>query len=490
LIRIVLFVDKSIPKIHIYLPEVDLVCVEFENTNHDTIVSPFMKKIALLGAGRSSSSLIRYLAERTHSEDFSITIADQIIGHFPEIVNSNERVEEIVFDVFDDESRKKLVWESDLVISMLPAHLHIHVAQECVDFKKNMITASYVSKEMKALHDQAVEAGVMLLNEMGVDPGIDHMSAMRIIDQLRNKGAHFLQFESFTGGLVAPESDDNPWGYKFTWNPRNVVLAGQGGAVKFIQEGLYKFIPYHMLFRRTEMMEVEGYGKFEGYANRDSLSYRSLYNLNDIRTMYRGTLRRPGFCKAWDVFVKLGATDDSYILEDSETLTHRGFINKFLAFNLHDSVELKLMHYLKIDQDSDIMEKLEWLGIFTDEVVGLKNATPAQVLQHILLKKWSLKPHDKDMIVMVHKFGFELDGKKQLIESSMVSVGEDQTYTAMAKTVGLPVAIGALLMLKGEIHKPGVHLPITPEIYNPILDELEKFDITFKEKAGEYVGYQ
>jgi saccharopine dehydrogenase-like NADP-dependent oxidoreductase len=449
-----------------------------------------MRNIALLGAGRSASSLIKYLVDNSVQEDLKITIADREIGHLADIVGDTDRVTEVVFDVFDDEARLALIKSSDLIISMLPARFHIVVAKDCVAHKTNMITASYITDEMKALDQEAKDAGVMLLNEMGVDPGIDHMSAMRVIDALRNEGATFLQFESFTGGLVAPESDNNPWGYKFTWNPRNVVLAGQGGAVKFIQEGRYKFIPYHMLFRRTEKLSVEGYGDFEGYANRDSLSYRVLYGLDNIPTMYRGTMRRPGFSRAWDIFVKLGVTDDSYVLEDSETLTHRSFINKFLAYNAGDSVELKLMHYLKIDQDSDIMDKLTWLGIFTDEVVGMKDDTPAQVLQHILMKKWTLEPEDKDMIVMVHKFGYELNGKQELITSSMVSIGDDQTYTAMAKTVGLPVGIGALMMLNGIIQKPGVHLPVTADIYNPVLNELEKFGISFSETKGEYIGYE
>ena len=352
-----------------------------------------------------------------------------------------------------------------------------------------MITASYVTDEMRSLDNEAKAVGVMLLNEMGVDPGIDHMSAMRIINRLKSKGARMLQFESFTGGLVAPESDNNPWGYKFTWNPRNVIIAGQGGPVKFIQEGRYKYIPYHMLFRRTEFIDIEGYGRFEGYANRDSLKYRSLYGLDDIPTMYRGTLRRPGFCRAWDVFVKLGITDDTYIVENGETLTNRQFINKYLAFHPSDSVELKLMQYLKIDSDSGIMEKLEWLDLFKDEPIGLKNATPAQILQHILMKKWKLEPEDKDMIVMFHLFGYELKGEKKLVKSSMVTIGENQVFTAMSKTVGLPVAIGAIRMLRGDLHIPGVHLPILPEIYDPVLDELEKHGITFREEEGEYTGY-
>ena len=271
-----------------------------------------MRNIALIGAGRSASSLINYLIENANKEDLMITIADREIGHLADIVKGSERVKQVIFDVFDEEARIHLIQSSDLIISMLPARFHILVATDCVAFKKNMITASYITDEMRALDEEAKEAGVMLLNEMGVDPGIDHMSAMRIIDRLRNDGAKFLQFESFTGGLVAPESDNNPWGYKFTWNPRNVVLAGQGGAVKFIQEGRYKFIPYHMLFRRTEKLSVDGYGDFEGYANRDSLSYRGIYGLESIPTMYRGTLRRPGFSRAWDIFVKLGVTSFIY----------------------------------------------------------------------------------------------------------------------------------------------------------------------------------
>ncbi len=235
---------------------------------------------------------------------------------------------------------------------------------------------------------------------------------MKVLDEIRDQGGKMLVFESFTGGLVAPESDNNPWNYKFTWNPRNVVLAGQGSAAKFYQEGRYKYIPYNKLFRRTETIEIEGYGKFEGYANRDSLGYREVYRLNEIPTIYRGTLRRPGYCRAWDAFVQLGATDDSYVLEGSEDMTYRQFINSFLPYNPNDSVELKLKHYLRLWDDSPIFEKLEWLGIFSEKKVGLKDATPAQILQKILEEKWSLDPDDKDMLVMWHKFGFELNGKK------------------------------------------------------------------------------
>jgi len=328
------------------------------------------------------------------------------------------------------------------------------------------------------------------MNEIGVDPGIDHMSAMQVIDKIRDKGGNIILFESFTGGLVAPESDNNLWNYKFTWNPRNVVVAGQGGAAKFLQEGTYKYIPYHRLFRRTEFLDVDGYGRFEAYANRDSLKYQNAYGLDNAKTLYRGTMRRVGFSRAWQMFILLGMTDDSYTIDDSENMSYRDFINAFLPYSPTDSVELKFRHALKIDQDDIVWEKLEELDVFNpNKMVELIKATPAQILQKILMDSWTLDEDDKDMIVMYHKFGYELKGKKYQIDSTMVSIGEDQTYTAMAKTVGLPVAIATLDILNEKITTPGVQIPISKEVYEPILKELEDFGIVFKEKEVPYLGY-
>jgi saccharopine dehydrogenase-like NADP-dependent oxidoreductase len=299
-----------------------------------------------------------------------------------------------------------------------------------------------------------------------------------------------LLFESFCGGILAPESDNNLWNYKFTWNPRNVVLAGQGGAAMFIQEGTYKYIPYHKLFRRTEFLKVNGSGDFEAYANRDSLKYRNVYGLNDIPTMFRGTIRKVGFSRAWNIFVQLGMTDDSYTINHSEKMSYRDFVNLFLAYSPSDSVELKLRSYLKIDQDDLMWAKLVELDLFNPtKKIGIENATPAQMLQKILQDSWTLEEGDKDMIVMQHLFGYEINGKKKQIESSFVVKGENQTYTAMAKTVGLPVAIAALKIVKGEIKTPGVQLPISKEVYEPILKELAENGIAFKEKNTTYLGY-
>ena len=308
------------------------------------------------------------------------------------------------------------------------------------------------------------------------------MSAMKLIHHLKEQGAVIEGFESFTGGLIAPESDNNPWHYKFTWNPRNVILAGQGGAVKFLHNGRYKYIPYHKLFDRTEIIHIDGYGDFEGYANRDSLKYIDLYGLQGVKTMYRGTFRRPPFCKAWHVLAQIGATDDSYVMEDSENMTYRDFINTFLKYREKDSVEIKLAYYLGIDVDGDEMRLLTWAGLFEKKKIGLKRATPAQILQHLFEQKWALESGDKDMIVMWHLFNYRLNGEVHRLESAMVVLGDDQLNTAMAKTVGLPIGIAAKHILNGNIQARGVCLPLQADIYEPILQELEAFDIRFIEK--------
>ncbi len=449
-----------------------------------------MRNILIIGAGKSSSYLIKYFLDKSQTENLHITVGDINIENAKKLIGEHPNASAIFLDVFNEENRKKAIEKAAIVISMLPARFHIEVAKDCVQYGKNMVTASYISNEMQALDEAVKEKGLVFMNEIGVDPGLDHMSAMVVIDRIRDNGGEMILFESFTGGLVAPESDTNLWNYKFTWNPRNVVMAGQGGTAKFIQEGTYKYIPYHRLFRRTEFLSVEGYGKFEAYANRDSLKYRSVYGLDDILTLYRGTIRRVGFSRAWQMFVILGMTDDSYTIENSADMSYRDFVNSFLPYSPTDSVELKLRHSLKIDQDDTLWEKLLELDIFNaHKKVELENATPAQILQKILMDSWTLAPEDKDMIVMYHKFGYEKDGKKHQIDSKLVILGEDQTYTAMAKTVGLPVAIAALKILNGEITTPGVQLPIMKEVYMPILKELEKHGIAFHEIEVPYFGY-
>lgn len=441
-----------------------------------------MNRILILGAGRSATSLIKYLLEASISNDWKIIVADYALQLAEEKVGDHPNGKAIAFNINKEDERDRLVQEADVVISMLPARFHPVVAEACLMFGRHLITASYVSDDMRALDAQAKEKGLLFLNECGLDPGIDHMSAKKVIDDIRNRGFELRAFESFTGGLLAPDpSDDNPWEYKFTWNPRNVVLAGQG-TVKFIQEGRYKYIPYHKLFRRTEMIHVPGHGYFEGYANRDSLMYMDVYGLEGIQTLYRGTLRRPGFCKAWDIFVQLGATDDTYMLDGVQTMTHRQFINSFLTYNPNDSVELKLAHYLGLDLDGPEMHKLRWLGLFNEELVGLLKGSPAQILEHILKKKWTIGSDVKDQIVMWHLFDYVEAGQVKRVRSAMVTNGDDAIDTAMAKTVGLPLGIATKLLLQGKIEARGVQIPITPEFYNPILSELGDLGFHFIEE--------
>ena len=445
-----------------------------------------MKHILVIGAGMSASSMIRYFVENAKQENWSIKIIDRDEDLIRKKVGNHDFVECIGLNALDANLRQPHIEWADLVVSMLPARFHMDIAMDCITYKTNLITPSYVSPEMKALNQAAVDAGIIIMNEIGVDPGIDHMSAKKVLDEVEEKGGKMHIFESFTGGLIAPESDNNPWNYKLTWNPRNVVLAGQGGAAKFIQEGKYKYIPYHKLFRRTEVVTIEGYGQFEGYANRDSLKYRDIYGLKDIPTIYRGTFRRKGFSKAWNVFVQLGATDDSYILEGSKDMTKRDFINSFLPYNPNDSVELKLRYNLKIDQDDVMWDKFTWLGIFDKTKLDIsEDITPAKFLQYIIEDKWILEPNDKDMLVMWHKFVYKLDGVFKEINSSMVAIGEDQVYTAMSNTVGLPVAICAKMILNDTISLKGVQIPTHKEVYKPILEELRDYNIKFTDEVIE-----
>lgn len=440
-----------------------------------------MKRILLLGAGLSASTVIKYLLEQAQENNWQLRVVDQSLDLVKGKLAGHPNGVALSFNALDQNERWEEMKQADLIISMLPARFHLEIAKDCLELKKNLITPSYASPEMNALNEEVKNAGLIFMNEMGVDPGIDHMSAMRIIDSIKEQGGEITGFKSYCGGLIAPESDNNPWNYKFTWNPRNVVLAGQGGTACYIDRHQYKYIPSNQVFTRLDHLAIDGYGDFDGYANRDSLSYRQIYGLDDIPTIYRGTLRRPGFCKYWNVFVQLGLTDDHLILPDSEEFTPRTFINAFLPFEEETPVEQKWMNACKPLGITDI-SRFEWLGLFDGTTkLGLKDATAAQILEKILVNKLVLEPGDKDMVVMVHQFTYLLNGEKRFIESSMVNLGDDKVQTAMSKTVGYPVGICAKLILQNQISERGVLLPIKAEVYNPILDELEELGVVFQE---------
>ena len=439
-----------------------------------------MQTILILGAGLSSTTLIKYFLDNSHQQ-WKVRVGDIHLENALAGVNGHPDGEAFRFDVHDPVQRRKEVKQASIVISMLPARMHHLVAECCVDLGRNMVTASYLSPAIKVLDSEARKKDIILMNECGVDPGIDHMSAIQMINRIKAEGCRLHAFESSTGGLVAPGYENNPWKYKFTWNPRNVVLAGNEGA-RFLHNGKFKYIPYHKVFSRIETIHVPELGQFEVYGNRDSLTYRETYGLHNLETMFRGTIRRPGFCEAWDIFVQLGATDDTYIMENTEEMTHRDFINSFMAFRTDIPVEQKLINYLGLDRDSGMMERLRWLGIFDKTKIGVSGLSPAKVLQKILEEKWQLEPDDKDMIVMQHQFDFEKEGVRKKRYSTMVCIGENTIHTAMSMTVGLPVAMVARRILQGEYNRKGVQLPIQAEIYNPVLEELKEYGIRFVEE--------
>jgi saccharopine dehydrogenase (NADP+, L-glutamate forming) len=441
-----------------------------------------MPSILVLGAGRSSSALIDHLLLQAKRNQWFVTVGDVSLPSASDRVGNSQHGKAVLFDIHQD-SAAAYIQQADVVISVLPALLHPLVAKKCLEFGKHLLTASYVSDEMRSLDTEAKNKGILFLNECGLDPGIDHMSALHVLDRIQQEGGAIHSFESFTGGLIAPETDpENPWRYKFTWNPRNVVMAGQGTA-KYLQQGQFKYIPYQQLFRRTTPVNVPDYGAFEGYPNRDSLQYREAYGLQGIKTMVRGTLRNKGFCSAWDIFVQLGCTDDTYRMEDVAHLTHLDFINSFLDYHSEWSVEEKIAHRLGVSLEGPELQRLNWSGLFDNTLVGLQEGTPAQLLEHILNKRWKLASHDRDMIVMWHRFLFLKDGREQEIQASLVALGDNSIRTAMAKTVGLPLAIAASLLLQEKIKLTGVRIPVVREIYEPVLLELKSLGIELQERS-------
>jgi saccharopine dehydrogenase (NADP+, L-glutamate forming) len=439
-----------------------------------------MTKILIIGAGRSTVSLIDYLLTNSTIYNWKITVADVDINLALQKVANHPNGNAVSFNINNEEKRRLIISEHDFVVSMLPAFMHGDVARDCIEFGKHLATASYVSSEMKALDSEAKKKNILLLNECGLDPGIDHASAMKLIDEIKQQGGNISSFKSYCGGLVAPESNDNPWGYKFSWNPRNVILAGQGTA-QYLHNGELKFLPYNRLFSQTDIVEIEGYGEFDGYANRDSLSYISVYGLDNIKTMLRGTLRQKGYCKAWDVFVKLGLTDDTSKITDATKFTYTSLVSSFLP-NDNGSLKERLKDFIGQNWFNEIEEQMDYLELFSNKKIELNEGTPAQLIQNLLEEKWKLKQGDKDMVIMQHQFEYSLPGKDiQKLNSSLVVKGINDNHTAMALTVGLPLAITIKNFLTNKFKLSGVQIPATKEIYLPLLKELEENNIVFNE---------
>jgi saccharopine dehydrogenase (NADP+, L-glutamate forming) len=436
-------------------------------------------KILVLGAGRSSSALIEALLRDGAIYNWQVTVGDQDEPLARRRIGEAPRGNAIRFDLDAPAAALEAVRQANIVISLLPARLHPAVARLCLEAGRHLLTASYVSAAMQACHAEALAKGLLFLNECGLDPGIDHLSAMAVVHRLQNSGYTLRSFESFTGGLIDPASDPgNPWKYRFTWNPRNVVLAGQGMA-KYRAGGRNQYIPYHRLFVQTTPVQVPGVGELDGYANRDSLLYREVYGLQGIDTLLRGTLRFRGFCSAWNVLVQAGCTDDSFLLEEVDRLSHRAFMEMFLPPGA-DPPETRLAALAGAPVQGDEMKKIAWSGFFSDEPVGLSAGTPAQVTEHILSKRWHLEPHHRDLVVMWHRFVASRGPERTEVQSYFSATGNPR-HTAMATTVGLPLAVAARLLATGKLRARGVVIPVQPEVYQPLLDELARSDIRFTE---------
>ncbi|MDJ1505462.1 saccharopine dehydrogenase C-terminal domain-containing protein [Xanthocytophaga agilis] len=439
------------------------------------------KRILILGAGRSSTYLIDYLAKVAPEKNWKLIVGDMELAPAQRKTEMYPHVDSILFDVFDQKQREMQINQADVVISMLPAIYHVHVARACMRFSKHLFTASYISSEVRELNIEATRKNLLILMECGLDPGLDHMSAMRIIDRIHEKGGKISLLRSWCGGQISKQNNDNPWKYKFTWNPRNLVVSGQS-MVKFLHHGQYKFIPSHQVFARVENVNIKGFGEMEGYGNRDSLNYREAYRVPEVSTLLRGTLRPKGFSEAWQILVRLGLTESVHRIEGSENLTYREWVELFLEEKSELSLAEQVAEYLNVDVNSEAMRKVIWLGLFSDEKIGIANATPAEILQHLLEKKWQLTSEEEDIIAVQHEIEYELNGEHKRLVSSLLVRGEDFIHTAMAKTVGYPLAVAVKLLLEGKITARGVQIPVVKEIYEPVLTELEHLGLVFQEE--------
>jgi saccharopine dehydrogenase-like NADP-dependent oxidoreductase len=497
-----------------------------------------MKHILLFGAGKSATVLIDYLKDLAEENQYKVTVADGNLTNLQLKVGEHALVKSKELDVENDYERQHLIKEADVVISLLPPSLHYLVALDCLEFEKHLLTASYVDEKISALKKEVAEKKLLFLCEMGLDPGIDHMSAMQLIHRIKASGGYITSFKSHCGGLVADESDNNPWHYKISWNPRNVVLAGKAGAV-YKENGRRKQLAYEELFTNSNLVNITPQTSFAYYPNRDSLSYIPLYKLEEADTFIRTTLRHPDFCFGWKNIVDLKLTDETYEYDTNgltianffkihfekhgftewlnEMLTTRLSFAKELMDNLVQLIEAETKltsegeqpdeTIMLVDEKGNLnsyevedvkgkaaetlaakmheaaltLKQLFYLGLDSDELINHGSCTAAEILQFILEKKLALQPTDKDLVVMMHEIEYTLNNEKNYLKSSLMVKGKDSIHTAMAKTVGLPLGIAAKLILEGKLTETGLHIPIISSIYAPVLKELEEHGIKFLE---------
>lgn len=440
-----------------------------------------MTNILVFGAGKSSSYLIKYLLDCSLKQFWQVTVADSNLNAALAKIGDHSFGRAVQLDIHEDLLRKRQIGQADLVISLLPPSLHFIVAKDCIELRKNLITASYLSEEIKSLHIDARNAGLLFMNEIGLDPGIDHMSAMKIIDEIERLGADISSFKSYCGGLVAPESDNNPWHYKISWNARNILNAGKSGA-HFMDNGIEKKFDYSDLFNQYELIKVPGLGNLAAYANRDSLNYRNYYGLEQVKTMLRATFRYEEFCLGWNTIIQLGLTTEDMKFTDAGLTYYDWFMYATKAVEGNNPSD-KIRNITPKEKDL-VINLIDWLGLFNNDKINLAGEmSSADILLQRMEEKWKIEDYDKDMVVMRHEFDYARKNIETHLSSTLIVKGEDKTYTAMAKTVGLPMAIFAKLLLTGKIKNlVGVQIPIMKEVYKPVLKELATFGIEFSEE--------
>jgi len=437
-----------------------------------------MKKILVLGAGMVSRPIIRYLLDQP---DFHVTVASRTVSKAETMIDGHPQGVAYALDVSNDKKVEEFVSKADVVVSLLPYTYHVKVAEMCLKHKKQMITTSYVSDAMKALDTRAKQAGILILNECGLDPGIDHMSAMRIIYDIEKNGGKVVSFRSTTGALPSHEANNNPFGYKFSWSPRGVLLASRNAA-KWLEEGKEISIPGEQLFEHYVLQDVKGFGTFENYPNRNSVPYKDIYGLKDAKTVYRGTFRMTGWCETLRSIVTLGWLSEEPPKGFSGT-TYGDLTRHLIGAAAKENLPNTTATYLGLPSYSAVIKRLEWLGLFGNEPLPNDKNNPLDYLNVLTLKKMSMGEHERDMVIMHHEFIAEYPGKKEYVTSTLVDYGIPDGDTSVARTVALPAAIAAKMILEKKIKLTGVHIPVVPDIYNPILDELEDLGIKFDEKT-------
>ena len=436
-----------------------------------------MKKVLILGAGMVVKPMVEYLLDNS----LRLMIASPMKERADDMIRGNPLGSSLDWSMDDPETLERLIDENDITVSLLPYKFHADVARICLMHGKSLVTTSYVQPEMQALDSSAKKAGVLLLNEIGLDPGIDHMSAMKIIDHIHARGGKVENFYSICGALPAPEAADNPLKYKFSWSPVGVILASRNSAF-YLKNGKRVFIESKDLFKDRFELSFPEVGRLEVYPNRDSISYINIYGIPEVKTIYRGTFRYKGWCETLDAMKSINMLDDT--LKDYSDMTYAGFLAERSGLT-HTDLKKKLSAKPGFSENSTALKALEWLGFFEEKLTGFRHTTPFEITSGKMIGKMLLSDNDRDMVILQHIFlATYPDGEKEVIKSSMLDFGSPVTNTSIARTVALPAAIAVKMILEKKIDLMGVYRPVIPEIYNPILSELEKFNIKMKEEYG------